>query len=141
MAHNAGIEIDGMFMIGLPGETGEMIKETIDFAIELNVRYAIFNLFVPYPGCELWDILTSQNKITFKSWSEFTSYPTYSGGELVYVPDGLSKEKLMKLQSKAMRKFYLRPRFIINELANIKIDKIVHYLDGLKSLLLQRQTK
>ncbi|MBL7070854.1 MAG: cobalamin-dependent protein [Candidatus Omnitrophica bacterium] len=47
MAHGAGMEVDGMFMIGLPGETEEMIEKTVDFAIELDVRYAIFNLFVP----------------------------------------------------------------------------------------------
>lgn len=135
MAHNAGIEIDGMFMIGLPEETEEMIKETIDFAIELNVRYAIFNLFVPYPGCELWDTLTSQNKITFKSWSEFTSYPTYSGGEPVYVPDGLTHEQMMNLQKYAMRRFYLRPRFVYNELKRLKFSKIKEYYQGLKVIL------
>jgi radical SAM superfamily enzyme YgiQ (UPF0313 family) len=138
MAHKAGLEIDGMFMIGLPEETEETIKQTIDFAIELNLRYAIFNIFVPYPGCELWDILKKQEKISFKSWSEFTSYPTYSGGEPVYVPEGLTKKKLMKLQTEAMKRFYLRPGFILHELKNIKLDKIAHYLQGLKSLLLQR---
>lgn len=135
MAHNAGIEIDGMFMIGLPEETEEMIKETIDFAIELNVRYAIFNLFVPYPGCELWDTLKSQNKITFKSWSDFTSYPTYSGGTPVYVPDGLTHEQMMNLQKYAMRRFYLRPRFIYNELKRLKFSKIKEYYQGLKAIL------
>jgi radical SAM superfamily enzyme YgiQ (UPF0313 family) len=138
MAHKAGLDIDGMFMIGLPEETEETIKQTIDFAIELNLRYAIFNIFVPYPGCELWDILKKQEKISFKSWSEFTSYPTYSGGEPVYVPEGLTKKKLMKLQTEAMKRFYLRPGFILHELKNIKLDKIAHYLQGLKSLLLQR---
>ena len=135
MAKNAGIVVDGMFMIGLPGETEEMINETIDFAIELKVRYAIFNIFVPYPGCELYDNLMAQDKIHFERWNEFTSYPTYSGGVPVYVPDGLSKEKLMELQSKAMKKFYLRPRFVLSELKNFKVDKIGHYVEGLKGLL------
>lgn len=138
IAQDVGLEVDGMFMIGLPSETEETIRETIDFAIELNVRYAIFNLFVPYPGCELWDELLSQNKISFKSWSDFTSYPTYSGGVPVYVPDGLLKEKLMRLQSKAMRKYYFRPRFVLNELKNFKTDKIPHYIEGLRGLLSQK---
>ncbi|MBI5682760.1 MAG: cobalamin B12-binding domain-containing protein [Deltaproteobacteria bacterium] len=139
MAKKAGIEIDGMFMIGLPCETESSIRQTIDFAVELNVRYAIFNIFVPYPGCELWDMLNSQNKIQFKKWSDFTSYPTYSGGEPVYVPDALSKEKIMKLQSMAMKKFYLRPKFVLNEIKNFKIDKIPHYIDGLMGLFSKRK--
>ncbi len=133
-AQRIGLQVDGMFMIGLPAETEETIKETINLAVELNIRYAIFNIFVPYPGCELWDVLMSQNKISFKRWSDFTSYPTYSGGIPVYVPDGLSKEKLMELQSWAMRRFYLRPSFIIDELMNFKFDKITHYVEGLKGL-------
>ncbi len=135
MAHNAGLEIDGMFMIGLPGETEEMIKETIYFAIKLNVRYAIFNLFVPYPGCDLWDELNKQNKIIFEKWSEFTSYPTYSGGKPVYIPDDLTHEQLVNLQRYAMRKFYLRPKFVYHELKRLKLSKIKEYYYGLKALI------
>ncbi len=141
MAQKAGIEVDGMFMIGLPGETAATIAETIDFAIELNVRYAIFNIFVPYPGCELYDILKAQGKINYKRWSDFTSYPTYSGGMPVYAPDGLSKERLMELQTRAMRRFYLRPKFIINEFKNFKANKIFHYIEGFKGLLSTSQYK
>lgn len=138
LANNAGLEIDGMFMIGLPEETEETINQTVDFAIKLKLRYAILNIFVPYPGCELWDTLMSQDKISFRSWNEFTSYPTYSGGEPVYVPDSLSKETLMKLQTRAMKRYYLRPRFIFHELKNFKLDKIAHYLEGIRGLLFQR---
>lgn len=135
MAHKAGLDVDGMFMIGLPEETAETILETIDFAIELNVRYAIFNIFVPYPGCELYDILKAQGRIHYNKWSDFTSYPTYSGGVPVYVPDGLSHQELMELQKKAMKRFYLRPKFIIHEFKNFKINKILHYIEGIKGLL------
>lgn len=135
IAHKAGLEIDGMFMIGLPGETAETILETIDFAIELNVRYAIFNIFVPYPGCELYDTLKAQGKIHYTSWSDFTSYPTYSGGTPVYVPHGLTHEKLMYLQKYAMKRFYLRPKFVLNEIKHFKFDKIRHYTSGIKGLL------
>lgn len=138
MTREAGIEVDGMFMIGLPEETEETINQTIEFAIELDVRYAIFNIFVPYPGCELYDILKAQGKIHYTKWSDFTSYPTYSGGLPVYVPNGLSKEKLMELQSKAMRKFYLRPKFIWHEVKNFKINKIPYYVEGFKGLLSTR---
>jgi radical SAM superfamily enzyme YgiQ (UPF0313 family) len=135
MAHKVGIVVDGMFMIGLPDETEENITQTIDFAVKLKLRYAIFNIFVPYPGCELYDILKAENKINYKNWSDFTSYPSYSGGTPVYVPDGLSKEKLMELQKKAMKRFYLRPGFILNEIANFKFNKIDHYIEGLKGVV------
>ena len=135
MARRAGIEVDGMFMIGLPTETEDEIKQTIDFAVKLKVRYAIFNIFVPYPGCELYDTLTAEDKIKFNSWSDFTSYPTYSGGIPVYVPDGLTHEGLMNLQKYAMRKFYLSPNFIIGEIKRFKFSKIIQYYHGLKGVV------
>lgn len=135
MGRKAKLDVDGMFMIGLPEETESTINDTINLAIEIDVRYAIFNLFVPYPGCELYDVLTSQNKISFENWSDFTSYPTYSGGVPVYVPDSFTKENLMKLQKYAMRKFYFRPKFIINEFRHLKVNKFFHYLEGLRGLI------
>ncbi|MBU3922736.1 B12-binding domain-containing radical SAM protein [Patescibacteria group bacterium] len=133
--NKAGIEANGMFMIGLPGETKKEIMETINFALELKLRYAIFNIFVPYPGCEFYENLSKQGKIHFKDWSDFTSYPTYSGGEPVYVPDGLTKEKLMNLQKLAMKRFYLRPKFILNEIRHFKPHMIKKYWNGLFGLL------
>ncbi len=134
LAKKAGIEVDGMFMMGIPGETERDIKATVELAIELDVRYAIFNIFVPYPGCELYDILSKEGKISFDSWSDFTSYPTFSGGKPVYVPDGLTHARLMKLQKYAMRKFYFRPRFVLEELKRFRFCKIKEYIHGLKGL-------
>lgn len=135
LAHDAGLEVDGMFMIGLPGETEETIKQTIDFAVELNVRYAIFNIFVPYPGCDLFDTLSASDEINFTHWAEFTSYPSYAGGKPVYVPKGLSHETLMKLQKYAMKKFYLRPAFIFQELKRFKPSKMMEYINGFKAVM------
>lgn len=135
MAKRAGIDVDGMFMIGLPTETEVEIRQTIDFAMALDCRYAIFNIFVPYPGCEFHDRLSAEGKIHFERWSDFTSYPTYAGGRPVYVPDGLTHERLMKLQRYAMRRFYLRPRFVVAELRRFRLGKIRHYLSGVKSVV------
>lgn len=135
MSRQAGLEIDGMFMIGLPGENETMIRRTIDFALELDLRYAIFNIFVPYPGCELFDTLMAENKVHFERWSDFTSYPTYSGGKPVYVPDNLTHQGLMDLQKRAMRRFYLRPKFVYQEFKRFKLTKFGQYYSGLKTVL------
>ena len=129
------LEVDGMFMMGLPGEDFEKIDQTIQLAIDLDLRFAMFNLFVPYPGCDLYEELKVQDKLHFKDWSDFVSYPTYSGGEPVYVPQGLTKEKLMKKQAQAMKRFYFCPKFIIRQIKNFKMNHIGHYLSGLRALL------
>ena len=43
----AGIEVRGSFLIGLPGETPELAKRTVDNAIELDPDYAQFTLVSP----------------------------------------------------------------------------------------------
>lgn len=127
----ADIEVDGMFMLGLPTETEAEIRETMDLALRLPVRYAIFNLFVPYPGCELYDRLMAEGKIHFSDWGDFTSYPGHGGRQPVYCPDTLTPERLMALQREAMRRFYLRPRFILGELRRFRWSKAGHYWSGL----------
>ena len=45
-----GVAIHGTFIMGLPGETQETIKETIAFAKEVNPHTLQVSLAAPYPG-------------------------------------------------------------------------------------------
>ena len=49
-AREAGIKNWGYFIIGLPGETEETIKETIAYSKELPLDIALFHIAAPYPG-------------------------------------------------------------------------------------------
>jgi len=49
-----GIRIHGTFILGLPGETQETIKETIEFAKEVNPHTLQVSLAAPYPGTVLY---------------------------------------------------------------------------------------
>jgi hopanoid biosynthesis associated radical SAM protein HpnJ len=51
--HDLGIAMHGTFIIGLPGETKETIRETIDFAREVNPHTIQVSVAAPYPGTEL----------------------------------------------------------------------------------------
>ncbi len=48
--HELGIVIHGTFILGLPGETLDTIRDTIDFAKELNPHTIQVSLAAPYPG-------------------------------------------------------------------------------------------
>jgi len=50
----AGLKVESMFVIGLPGETKEDILKTIDFAENLGIDYVSFPIATPYPGTELY---------------------------------------------------------------------------------------
>ena len=52
LAKEADIQVMASFIIGLPGETPETLKETIQFAIELDTSWG-FNVLSPFPGTEV----------------------------------------------------------------------------------------
>jgi len=66
-----GISTSSSFIIGLPGDTVETVKETINFAKELNPNYAIFYAAIPYPGTELAkQVVESGGKLP-DSWDDY----------------------------------------------------------------------
>src|SRR3989338_8680843 len=72
-----GIEIRGSFMLGLPGETPELARKTIQLAIEMNPDYAQFSITTPYPGTQLWD--------TYEKWGTLDkNFKDYHGWSSVH---------------------------------------------------------
>ena len=49
-----GINVAGYFMIGMLGETKETIRDTINFAKELDLDFYGFSIATPLPGTELY---------------------------------------------------------------------------------------
>jgi len=121
-----GIEIRASFMIGVPGETPEKAMNTINFAIELDTDYAQFSICTPYPGTELWSIASKEGKLLN------TELTNFHGWDPVWLPNGYdNKEQLIALQKLAMRKFYLRPSFVLNKILKIRsVNDIVRYAKG-----------
>ncbi|WP_336488560.1 hopanoid biosynthesis associated radical SAM protein HpnJ [Methylobacterium nigriterrae] len=52
--HELGIAIHGTFILGLPGESKETIRETIEFAKRINPHTIQVSLAAPYPGTFLY---------------------------------------------------------------------------------------
>jgi radical SAM superfamily enzyme YgiQ (UPF0313 family) len=131
----AGIEQEGLFIIGLPGETVEDTWDTINFSLSLDLDHIKLNIFVPYPGSELYDRLSARGELRSFNFDQYTSYPVYNAGAMSYVPAGRSAEELMRLQAIGMRKIMFRKRVILRELRHFKFDKIWQYLHAVRALL------
>lgn len=110
-----GFETWGFFMMGLPGETEETINDTINFAKELDPDFAKFLILKPFPGSEVFTELNRAGRIFDFNYDH---YGPYTGP--VHDLPGLPKEKILKLQKKALRSFYMRPSKIIKTLARIR---------------------
>lgn len=130
----ADMEIIGFFMVGCPGETRDSISRTLKFSCELDVDFAKFNVFVPYPGTEIFTEMNEQNGGLPKEWLRYTSYPSPDNPP-VYVPPGLTVEELIDAQRQAMRRFYLRPRMIARQLLKIRTVPLTHMVYGALGIL------
>lgn len=49
-----GIHVGGYFIIGLPGDSFESQRRSVDFVKSLDIG-AHFNMLMPYPGTEIWE--------------------------------------------------------------------------------------
>ena len=109
-----GIEVRGSFMLGLPGETPELARQTINFALELDPDYAQFCLTTPYPGTRLYDKAEEFGRLS-------TELSDYHGWKAVFVPYGYnSSEELLAMERRAMLRFYFRPRYWLRTVRKLR---------------------
>ncbi len=123
-----GIITRGSFMLALPGETPEKAEKTIKFACDIGVSYAQFLPTHPEWGTELYDDAIASGKVV----------PLYQGRTSVtYIPDGYKNaQEIRKMQKRAYRKFYFRPKYILKHLKRLRdIDKIKQYFDAFKYII------
>jgi radical SAM superfamily enzyme YgiQ (UPF0313 family) len=59
-----GLPTAASFIIGMPGETKESCKETLDFALQNNISLASLMFATPYPGTEIFDFALKTGRIT-----------------------------------------------------------------------------
>ncbi len=122
LTRKAGIETHGFFIFGSPADTEEIIRQNIKFAKRLKLNYASFNIYVPYPGTESFEILKNQKKILTRDWSKYDQ----SLNELIFKHDSLTSMQIQRLIKKAYRKFYLNPGFIFRRfIKDIKHPKLL----------------
>ena len=118
-ARSADLEISAFFMLGLPGENAEMTRQTIDFALSLDIDFAKFGITIPLPGSELYDDLVRQGKIKKGDWDRYTTFNP-DPETLPYIPEGLTGRELQALQRRANMEFYFRWRIILRHLVVIR---------------------
>lgn len=103
----AGIGNWGYFIIGLPGETEETIRQTIDFAKRLPLDLALFHIAAPYPGTPFFfDVLENG---WFRPGTAWEEVDMDRSTVLDYGETGLTAERLEYWQKRATREWALRP--------------------------------
>ena len=113
-----GILTHATFMVGLPGETRETLRQTIDFAKEIDPDTIQVSIATPYPGTEFY-----QQAIA-NGWLIKSDLVSNSGVQQVALsyPE-LSQEEIFAAVETIYNKFYFRPRPILRILKTMLTDK------------------
>lgn len=120
--NKAGYRPTGLFIIGFPGETKDEMRQTLEFAMSLNLKRAQFAIFHPLPGSEIYEELKSKGKLSGLDWSNLKpSEAAYADGET-------SAGDLKRFQRMAFLKFHLRPRILYYQLKEIRSLSNLFYL-------------
>ena len=125
------IKIYNYFVIGLPWETEKTVEETIKFAIELDSNFISFYTATPLPGTKYF-AYAMLNKLVEGNLDFRSAYY-----EPVVRSEHLSKERIFELHKQAVKRFYLRPRFIIKTLLSLRSFAEVknYFIAGINLLL------
>lgn len=100
-----GLTIHGDFIVGLPGETRETIRKSIDFAKELDVETIQVSVGHPYPGTEFYDYVKKNNLITIDSMTDETGHQLPN---VIY--PGLDRGELVEWVERFYGEYYFRPK-------------------------------
>jgi anaerobic magnesium-protoporphyrin IX monomethyl ester cyclase len=114
-AHQAGIQNTGYFIIGLPGETVETIKETMALSKRLPLDAALFHVAAPYPGTPFFFEVLENN--WFRPGTQWEAVDMDQSTVLDY--PGLKAEELLYWQKRAFREWAFRPGPILTYLKGI----------------------
>lgn len=117
-ARNAGIKNWGYFIIGLPGETEETIRETIDFSKSLPLDIALFHVAAPYPGTPFFFEVVKNG--WFRPGTRWEQVDMDKGTVLDY--ENLPAERLLYWQRRAFREWALRPGPMVTYLKMLASD-------------------
>ena len=104
--HKLGLVIHGDFILGLPGETKESIRNTIDFAKDLDVETIQVSIAHAFPGTEFYDYAKVNGFITNEN-----NMADAGGHQMAHIEyPGLPVEYVLEMVHRFYDEYYFRPK-------------------------------
>jgi len=121
LTKEVGIKTFGSFMVGLPGETKQTIRNTINLAKKIEPDMAQFIILSPLPGTEMFDYMTKNRWISFPiDWSDYVTEEGFVN--IVFKHPNFPEDELRDICGQMWKEFYLRPKFIFNRIKKSLTD-------------------
>ena len=104
MCNKLGIKTWAYFIIGLPGENKQTVRQTIDFAKSTPIDIALFHVAMPYAGTEFYFQAVANGWLNTSDWKHFDM-----NDSSVVEYENFTSEEILKATKQAFREFYFRP--------------------------------
>ena len=118
-ANKINLKTHAHMILGAPGDTEDTIKTTINFIKNVKPTTVTFNLFTPFPGTKIFKDIETKIIENFKPSSQ-TFKDLLSKPFLNEYYTDLQLKYLNRIIPLAYKKFYLRTRFFLAQLKEIK---------------------
>ncbi|MGO8707293.1 MAG: hopanoid biosynthesis associated radical SAM protein HpnJ, partial [Terracidiphilus sp.] len=103
--HSLGLTIHGDFILGLPGETKESIRNTINFAKTLDCETIQVSIAHAYPGTEFYEYAAKNGFITNQKMEDG------GGHQMAHIEyPGLPVDYVMEMVHRFYDEYYFRPK-------------------------------
>ena len=109
-----GLKTLAFFIIGLPGETVETVRRTVDLSLELDTDLASFAMPTPDPGTSVLEEAIRSGRVDREPRQVVSTVSPTIG------TDQLSVEQIQQLRADAIRRFYLRPSFMLRQVRSLE---------------------
>lgn len=115
IARRHGLRTVGTFIIGLPEETEESLRKTLDMALELDLDFMSLNMAVPRFGtpfrAQALELgLASRDELVMDQGGADAFLPTRT----------LDRDAMLTLKRSMIRKFYLRPSYLLRRITSVR---------------------
>lgn len=107
MIQAAGINVIGNFIFGLPDDTRETMRATLDLAKDLNCEFANFYSAMAYPGSRLFD--EADPSTLPRSWS---GYSQHSEDTRPLPTATLTSAEVLKFRDDAFLEYFTSRRYL-----------------------------
>jgi hopanoid biosynthesis associated radical SAM protein HpnJ len=118
--HKLGLVVHGDFIMGLPGETHETIRNTIAFAKELDVETIQVSVAHAYPGTELYDYAVKNGFMVADE-----KMLDDGGHQLAHIQyPGLPAEEILEAVHRFYDEYYFRPKAVFRILRKSMFNNV-----------------
>ncbi len=119
LCREVGIRTVAYFMIGTPAErTRADVMQTIDFSIELDPDFVMYNILTPFPRTTLFEQGVARGVLSEEPWQRFIEAPSSE-----FVPpvwdEYFEAGELAEMLEIAYRRFYFRPKVLIRNMMSL----------------------